>query len=462
MPEHYDCIVIGGGSAGFAAARTAREVVERVAIVDGAETLGGLCILKGCMPSKTLIYSAEVLHLAGQGGLFGIKTGRPQGDMAAVQSRKKAIIEDFARYRQQQLSSERFHLIRHRAAFSGPNQLTLDNGGEISADKIIIATGSEVAVPESVPGLGSVPFITSDDVLNLEAVPEAMIVLGGGVVACELAQFLARMGCRITMIQRSPFLLSGHSPDSAAVVRAAMLEEGMEVYTDTKIDSIDATENGVAVHFFQGDRLILREAPLLFNALGRRPAIGDLNLASAGVETLPSGHIRTNEFQQTSNPAVYATGDCAGPHEIVHLAILQGECAARHATGKPAEPVTDENLLSVVFTDPQVASVGLSWQDIRSKGAGVLSADFPFSDHGKSITMNATYGYVRLSADAVSGKILRAECVGKDAGELIHAMAVAKSLGASVRDLLRTPWYHPTLSEIWTYPLEEIAEQLPG
>jgi pyruvate/2-oxoglutarate dehydrogenase complex dihydrolipoamide dehydrogenase (E3) component len=178
------------------------------------------------------------------------------------------------------------------------------------------------------------------------------------------------------------------------------------------------------------------------------------------VETRKDGKIACNEMQQTSNPRIYACGDVTGPHEIVHIAILQGELAARHATGRAADPVDYDSLLGVVFTDPQVGSVGLSEAHIKARGIDYLSADYPFDDHGKSILMEAKAGYVKVFAERATGVVLGAECVSKDGGELIHAMAVAVTMKATVKDLLKVHWYHPTLSEIWSYPLEDIADEM--
>jgi pyruvate/2-oxoglutarate dehydrogenase complex dihydrolipoamide dehydrogenase (E3) component len=196
------------------------------------------------------------------------------------------------------------------------------------------------------------------------------------------------------------------------------------------------------------------------NALGRRPSIDGLGLTEAGVTLNPDGKIRVNEMQQTENPRIYAAGDVCGPFEIVHLAIMQGETAARHATGQPAEPVNFDTRSSVVFTDPQVASAGIPLREARERGMDVVVADYPFDDHGKSILMEAKAGFVRVWADRASGRVIGADCVGKDGGELIHAMAVAVSLKATAADLLKVHWYHPTLSEIWSYPLEDIVEEL--
>lgn len=456
--EHFDYIVIGGGSGGYAAARTARETRERVAIVDHAAELGGLCILRGCMPSKTLIYSAEVLHLAQKGGTFGLNIPEATADLKALHERKLEVIKEFSDYRQEQLQSDRFTLFRNRARFVDADTVELDDGRRITADHFMVATGSVVAQPP-IPGLSEVSGWTSDDVLDLDVLPEKVIVLGGGIVACELAQFLRRIGSEVVQIQRSPHILKEMSLEAAVVVEQAFRDEGIELYTDTQLKQIAQSDRGFVVEFEKGGKSHTVSAPHLLNALGRRPATDHLNLSAAGIDTLPSGHIACNEMQQTSNAKVYASGDVAGPHEIVHIAIMQGEAAARHATGRSAEAVDYDSLCGVVFTDPQVASVGLTEAQLKERSIDFLVADYPFDDHGKSILMEAKYGYVKVWADK-RGTVLGAECVSKDAGELIHAMAVAVTLKANARDLLKVHWYHPTLAEIWSYPLEDIADEL--
>ncbi|PXA04549.1 pyridine nucleotide-disulfide oxidoreductase [Coraliomargarita sinensis] len=457
--EHFDYIVIGGGSGGYAAARTAREVFDRVAIVDGAQELGGLCILKGCMPSKTLIYSTEVLHLAQQGRKFGLNIPEAKADMPVLHERKIATIDEFAEYRQEQLESDRFSLYKSQAKFVDPRTISLADGTELTADYFMIATGSVVSCPP-VQGLSEVPYWTSDDVLDLNFLPEKVIVLGGGVVACELAQFLRRAGSEVIQIQRSPHILKESSPDAASVIEEQFRKEGIELYTDTQIDNVAYEEGVFWVKFKNKGSPTSAEAPYLLNALGRKPAIEGLNLEAANVEVMKSGHISCNPNQQTTNERIYACGDVAGPHEIVHVAILQGELAARHATGRAAEPVNYDTLLGVTFTDPQIGQVGLSEAQLKERGIDYISADFPFDDHGKSILMEAKTGYVKVMAERSSGQILGAECVGKDGGELVHAMAVAITLKATAADLLKVHWYHPTLSEIWTYPLEDIVDEM--
>jgi pyruvate/2-oxoglutarate dehydrogenase complex dihydrolipoamide dehydrogenase (E3) component len=456
----YDFICLGGGSAGFNAARVAAGLGLKVAVIDGAKQLGGLCILRGCMPSKTLIYAAEVLHHARHADRFGLKVTGARADMKAVHARKKRIIADFARYRVDALEGGKFDLYRAHARFLDPHTVELSDGRQLRGRHFLIGTGSKVSVP-SVPGLQEAKTWTSDEVLDLDFLPKSVIVLGGGIVACELAQYLNRMGTRVTLVQRSPNILRDHSDDASCVVQQAFRDEGIELFTDTKLQSVTTDKHGATVKFRHNGRLVTRRAAHLFNALGREANTAGLNLAAAGVKARPDGQIIINRWQQTSSPHIYAGGDCSGPHEIVHIAIAQGELAARHAAGvKKLKPVDWSLLLNVVFTDPQLATIGVLERDLDRKGVKYLTASYPFNDHGKSILMEANYGYVKVIAEPKRGRILGAEIVGKDAGELIHAFSTPLAMRATVRDMLRAPWYHPTLAEIITYPLEEIADRL--
>lgn len=458
--KSYDFICIGGGSAGFNAAKLAASYGKKVAIVDGAEQLGGLCILRGCMPSKTLIYAGEILHHARHAARFGLKVRGAQADMKAVHARKKKIIGEFADYRLQAMKRGKFDLFQSYATFTDPHTIQLSNGQSLRADYFLIGTGSKISVP-AIPGLAETKTWTSDDVLDLDFVPKSVIVLGGGIVATELAQFLSRIGSKVTLIQRSAHVLSDHAADSARVIEQAFRDEGIEVITDTKLTAIKQTARGVTVSFEHGAQPQQRRAAHLFNALGREPATARLGLEAAGVKTGPRGQILINRWQQSSAPHIYAAGDCSGPVEIVHIAIAQAEVATRHAfRRRAAKPVDYSKLLHVVFTDPQLAVVGLDERKLKEKGIPYLTASYPFNDHGKSILMEANYGYVRVFAEPKRGRILGAEIVGKDAGELIHCFSTPIAMRATVHDMLRASWYHPTLAEIITYPLEEIAEQL--
>ena len=462
MPKikKFDFIAIGGGSAGFNAARVAADSGKSVAIIDGADELGGLCILRGCMPSKTLLYSTDVLHLAQHGKTFGLSIPKAEVDMTRLHRRKKEIIGEFASYRQKAMHSKRYTIIRAFAKFVDPHTLKLSNGQQVRGEKFIISTGSKVSSPP-LPGLDCTPFWTSDDVLDLDHVPESVIVLGGGIVACELSQFLRRIGSRVVLIQRSKHILKDNSPAASQVVENAFRDEGIDLHTNTKIQRISSSPSGVSITFDSNGKRTTRRAKHLFNALGRSPNSSNLGLDNAHVTVSKAGRINTNKWQQTSASHIYAGGDVCGPHDIVHLAVAQGELAAKHAFGaKRLKPLNQDLLLSVVFTDPPLASMGLTERQLKSDATPYVVADYPFDDHGKSILMEAKRGYVKVIAEAKRGRILGAEIVGPQAGELIHCFSGPLAMRATVHDLLKAPWYHPTLAEILTYPLEDIADKL--
>jgi len=482
--EEFDLAIIGGGSAGYNAARTATTLGLKTAVIDGASELGGLCILRGCMPSKTLLHVADTLHAARHADTLGLRISRATADMPAIQARKRRIIADFASYRQNQLQNGDFTLIPYYARFIDPHTLALSNGETLRARHILIATGSRVAPPASIPGLAKAQYWTSDDILDLDFIPKNLVVLGGGIVACELAQLLARFGTRVTLIQRSPQLLRDHSPEAAAVIRQSLEADGVKVFTDTRllrvsrkaVRSKKRATYTVEFEHYQRNGAEGRVGPVCdhdhtprlavvtdhcLNALGRTPHTAPLALDAAGVKTAPTGHIVTNRWQRTTAPHIYAAGDCTGPHEIVHLAIQQAELAVRHIAGiAKIKPVDYNLLLSVVFTDPQLAQIGLSERDLKTAHTPYLAAAYPYDDHGKAILLEATRGYAKVFAAPDTGRLLGAEIVGRDAGELIHCFTTPLAMRATVFDMLRAPWYHPTLAEILTYPLEEIAEQI--
>jgi pyruvate/2-oxoglutarate dehydrogenase complex dihydrolipoamide dehydrogenase (E3) component len=284
--------------------------------------------------------------------------------------------------------------------------------------------------------------------------------LGGGAIACEFAQFFARFGVKVTLIQRSGRVLKEFDPDAAVEIEKVFRREGIEVFTGTKL--VDAKRKGKTkiVSFEQNGKRISISADEILFALGRVPNTASLGLDQAGVTT-ERGRIVANEFMQTSVSHIYAAGDCTGPHEIVHIAVQQGEIAA-HNIAQPKTPQRMDYwlLISVVFTEPQVAFVGLTEKEAKARNISYLVASYPFNDHGKSLIMEAKDGFVKLLANPKSGEILGGACVGPMGGELIHEIVVAMAKRMTVHELALMPHYHPTLAEIWTYPAEELAGKI--
>jgi len=330
---------------------------------------------------------------------------------------------------------------------------------QLTAKYFIIATGSVVS-PPPLPSLEEVGYITSDHALSLKKLPKSLIVLGGGSIACELAQFFARFDVKVTQIQRSPHVLKEFDDDAGAVVETVFRREGIKLFTGTKL--LDAQRSGKrkVVEFEQKGKRLRAEAEEILFALGRSPNTAGLRLENAGVK-LDNGRIITNAQMRTSAKHIFAAGDCTGPHEIVHIAIQQAEIAAHNIAHPKRLRTADYRLLtSVVFTDPQVATVGLTEKEATARKIPFLSASYPFNDHGKALIMEALDGFVKLLANPKTGEIIGGCCVGPVGGELIHEINVAMAKRMTVHELAATPHYHPTLAEIWTYPAEELAERI--
>jgi len=465
MTDTFDFIVIGGGSAGYAGASTAAKLGLKVAVIEGGAEVGGLCILRGCMPSKTLLESglrAEAIRGAGE---FGLRAEYLGADGGAIRARKRRLIGEFAEYRRGQLEDGRFEFIRGTASLTDPHhvEVRLCDGGlrRIEGRAFLLATGSVVNCPE-VAGLAETGFLTSDQVLDADCIPESVIVLGGGAIALELASFYAGVGSRVTVIQRSAQVLKETDADVAEALVEGMEKRGIRVIRDTSLRGVRREGEKKCVEFTHDGQDDFVEADEILCALGRRPNLQGLALERAAV-AVSKRSIVADAHQQCGPAHIFAAGDVCGPHEVVHIAITQGELAARNAArvlGKldgELESIDYALKLFAVFTHPQVACVGLTERECAEQGIACTAAKYLFADHGKSMVRGETDGFVKLIVAPDTRRILGAACVGPEASELIHEVTVAMHFGATAGDLARVPHYHPTLSEIWTYPAEELA-----
>jgi len=455
----HDVLIIGGGSAGYAAARTAQEEGADVGIIDHGP-LGGLCILRGCMPTKTILRSSDIMSLMKRAPEFGLFPVEAKAHLSAIIDRKTRLVHEFANDRIAALSDSRFTLYKESAHFLSPHEIQAGNQ-RLSAHSIIIATGSVVThVP--IPGLDEVGYITSDEALELRELPSSMLVLGGGPVALELAQFFSRVGSTVTVLQRSHHLLSQQDEDLARPVETRFREEGMHVFTGTTIHKFTKDGSLKVAHFSHEGFEKTVSADIVLQALGRRSNIDSLNLEAAMVDT-HAGKVMVGDTMRTNQPHIFAVGDVNGLHEIVHIAIQQGEIAgwnAVHPDQVLLRRYDDRLKVQVVFTDPQVASVGLTEKECRSHQIPFLVASYPFNDHGKSMCLGELHGHVKLLCTPDTGKILGAHIVGPEAAELIHELIAVMYFQGSVQDILRMPHYHPTLAEIITYPAETLANKI--
>lgn len=457
----FDCdlAIIGGGSCGYAAARTAVADGLKTVVIEGGEEVGGLCILRGCMPTKALLYASEVMHLASHPQKFGIRAEEVSFNFAQVMARKDALIKEFADCRQQQLREGKFKFVRAMARFSDAHTLELSTGQKLTAKHFLIATGSKVA-PSPLPQLDEIGYLNSDGALRLARLPKSLIVLGGGAVAVEFAQFFVRFGVKVTLVQRSAHVLHEFDADGAKELEKVFRREGVEVYTGTKLIEARALAGRKEVAFEHDGKTVRVHAEEIFFALGRIPNIASLGLEAIGVQ-VEYTRIATDAHMRTSVPHIYAAGDCAGLHEIVHIAVQQGEIAAHNCAHPDRMKQMDYRLLTeVIFTEPQIAAVGLTEKRAHVKNIPYVTASYPFNDHGKSLIMEARDGFVKLLADPLTGEIIGGCCVGPMGGELIHEIIAAMHKRMTVHELASMPHYHPTLAEIWTYPAEELAEKI--
>ena len=463
--DTYDFVVIGGGSAGYAAASTAARLGLKTAVIEGGQKVGGLCILRGCMPSKTLLATAGRAAAVREAGEFGVLAQFSGVDGAALQARKRTLIDDFAGYRRGQLEAGKFTFLRGHARFVDFHHLEITNfQGEvtpISARTVLIATGSKIE-PAPIPGLRETGYLDSDALLESEHIPASVIVLGGGAIALEAATFYAGIGRRVTLLQRSARILKEADPDVSEAVTNGLRKKGIEVLTDVRLIKTERAGTSKRVVFEQKGVEKTVEAEEIIYALGRVPSVTGLGLDGIGVDA-SLGRLITETTQQTAIAHIFAAGDVCGPLEVVHIAIQQGEIAARNAHRLIQDPAAElERIdyrlkLLAVFSDPGVATLGLTEAEASLRRLPIQTATYPFADHGKSMVEGHTEGFVKLTVHAETREILGAAVVGPHAWELIHEIVVAMAFHATAGALAQIPHYHPTLSEIWTYPAEELA-----
>jgi len=454
---HYDVVVVGAGSGGYAAARTARESGASVALVDRGP-LGGLCILQGCMPSKALLATSDALHDLRAAVELGVHATGVTTDVPHVVARKRALVRGFADYRIEGI--ETFPHYIGEASFLSHGELLVGDT-VLEAKRFIVATGSIIGPPR-LPGLAEAGAFDSDEALERETIPKSLIVLGGGYVACELGQYFARMGAATTIVCRAPHLLSQADRDVGEELTACFRTEGIEVVTGATFERVERDADGSrTVHVKVGGESRAIRADEIFNALGRVPQTEGLGLDRAGVHVDAGGAIAVDASLRTSNPDIFAIGDVTGEYALVHVAIYQGEIAGRNAAkGADERAVYDLVKTHTVFSEPQVAVVGKTERELEAEGAVYVVGRYEFAEHGKAMTMGRTQGFVKMMADPNDGRILGAAVVGPFGSELIHEVIVAMRYDATVTEFMRIPHLHPTLSEIWTYPAEECAEQM--
>ncbi len=428
--QDYDLIVIGTGGGGMAAAIKAAELGFRAAIIEGG-TIGGTCVNIGCVPSKALIRAAAAYHSAGHHPFKGIKTRAEGVDWAALIQHKDELVSGLrqAKYVDVLASyGDSVTLVRGWAKLQSDTQVALDDGRVLSANKIVIATGARPNILP-LPGIDAVDVLNSTTAMALEKQPASLIVLGGRAVALELSQTFARLGTQVTILQRSERLIPEHEPDIAAELADALRTEGVTIHTGVTLQGIRATgDEKIITATVNGEVREFRAEQVLM-AVGRTPNTKDIGLAEAGVELDGKGFIKINDRMETTNPNIYAVGDVTNRPKFVYVAAAAGGIAAANALAGEGKSLNLQFMPDVIFTDPQVASVGLTEAEATAKGYDAKVSTLPLEYVPRALAARETRGLIKLIADRNTNRLLGAHVLAAEGGEIIQTAVLAMKFG---------------------------------
>lgn len=438
-----DVIVIGSGQAGVPLAIKLAGVGRRVAVVERGE-VGGTCINTGCTPTKTMIASARGAHVARTAGRLGVRVPQVSVDLAAVVRRKDDIVASWraGTERRIEAAGEKLLLLRGHARFVADRTVEVD-GERHRAEVVVINTGARPAVPP-VAGLEAVAWLDNRRAMELEVLPEHLLVLGGGYVGCELAQMFRRFGARVTMMDRSGHLLSREDPEVSAVIERVFRGEGIDLELEASVDGVERRDAGLVVRLTGGREV--RGSHLLV-ATGRRPNTDDLGCEAAGVRLDERGFIAIDDRYQTTAPGVYAVGDAAGEPQFTHVSWDDHRILFDILTARSERDRCGRLYPHVAFTDPQVAGVGLSVKEARARGVPFEAATYPFGSIARALEVDEPAGLLEVLIDPRSERVLGATIVGAEAGELLHVFVALMQAGASARAIVDAQFVHPTFAE---------------
>jgi pyruvate/2-oxoglutarate dehydrogenase complex dihydrolipoamide dehydrogenase (E3) component len=438
-----DVVVIGSGQAGVPLAVRLAEAGRRVVIAE-RKALGGTCVNYGCTPTKTMVASAYVAHVARTAARLGVKTGSVKVDMAAVVDRKDRIVRQWRDgvRRRLQAAAPRLTLARGHARFTGPRQVAVA-GERYEADVVIVNVGARPAVPP-LPGLDDVPWLDSARIMQLRRVPAHLLVLGGGYIGCEFGQMFRRFGARVTVVDRSEHLMAMEEPEASAALEKVFRAEGIRLVMKATAESVSRRGRAVTVSVTGGRHV---SGSHLLVAVGRRPNTDDLAAEAAGVRLDASGYIEVDERYRTSAEGVYAVGDCTPGPQFTHASwddhrilfdLLQGH--GRRTRNDRLVPIT-------AFTDPQLARIGLTEREARARGYSPETATMHFGEIARAVETDRTAGTMKILLDPGTEKVLGVSIVGAEAGELIHIFAPVMVAGISARAVVDAEYVHPTFAE---------------
>ena len=448
---HYDAILIGAGQAGTPLSTTLARAGWKTAIIERVH-VGGTCINEGCTPTKTMVASGRVAYLARRGADYGVQTGPVTIDMTKVRQRKRDIVESFRNSGQRRIeTTDGVDLLMGEASFTGPKtlELRLNNGEtrELTADTILINAGARPAKP-SIPGIEAVATLDSTSIMELDEIPEHLLIVGGGYIGLEFGQLFRRFGSQVTVIQRGAGLLAREDPDVAEEVANIMREDGLEILLETKPVSVKQLSAGniqLTVQTKTGERTL--NGSHLLMAAGRVPNTDWLNLDAAGIQTDKRGFIQVNDRLETNVPGIYALGDIKGGPAFTHISYDDFRIIRTNLLEKGNATIHDRLVPYTVFIDPQLGRIGLSETDARTQGRNFKIARMPMNYVARALEMGESRGFMKAVVDADTGQILGAAVLGIEGGEIMAILEVAM-MGKVPYTVLRDGVFaHPTLAE---------------
>ncbi|BDE05778.1 mercuric reductase [Vulcanimicrobium alpinum] len=456
MPERrYELCVIGAGTAGFAAAEEARAAGRDLLLVTGDDELGGTCIRRGCMPAKTLLAASEREAAVQRAGVLGIDGAQVQIDLPKLIRRKRALVDYFAEDRVHEL--EAYPLARGNARFVTEDAIVV-GGRRVRAERFVIASGASVVAP-AIPGLAEVETITSSDVLEMTRAPQRIAILGGGPVGCSFAQFFARVGAKVTLVQDAPELLRNDDPDVGAAVRSALERDGVDVVCGATVERAfrDGGDSVVVAASPFGTRAVRCDAVML--ATNRRPNVDGLDLEAGRIAGDPARGVAVDAaLRSPTNPRVYAAGDVVGRRSLVHAAAFAGRLAARNAYADRAEPMRWERWEAhAIDTQPQVAVAGRSERECRLLGIRYRKATLAAGEVGEALVTDQAEGFVKMLAREDDGIVVGITLVTADAIDLAGEAIMLVDRGMSAEEIAEVPHLHPTMSELFVRVAERLA-----
>jgi pyruvate/2-oxoglutarate dehydrogenase complex dihydrolipoamide dehydrogenase (E3) component len=444
--EDFDAIIIGSGQGGNPLAEALIAAGRKTAMIE-RQDVGGTCINRGCTPTKTMVASARVAWLARRGADYGVHTGPVTVDMGRVRERKRAIVSRFRESREKRLEKVKAVLIRGEASFTGPKQIrvALNGGGErlLRADQIFIDTGAKSAKPE-ITGLDTVSYLDNDSIMEVDHVPEHLLVLGGGYIGVEFGQMFRRFGSKVTIIQAGPQLLREEDEDVAAEVLKILREDGIDILLNARAQEV---KPGIALKVATEGKTQMVEGSHLLLATGRVPNTAALKPAAGGIEIDERGFIRANERLETSAPGVYVIGDVKGGPAFTHISYDDYRIIKANLLDGGNRTTRDRMLPYTVFMDPQLGRVGMTETEAKKSGRKIRVARMPMAGVARAIEVDETRGLMKVIVDAETEEILGATVLGLEGGEVMSVLQMAMMGHLKWTVLHDAVLAHPTLAE---------------